>query len=162
MATNNLVFRDQVLPSDPDQIRAIVESSGFFSKEEIEIAVELVNDRLAQGLASGYYFIFAKQNKKVAGYTCFGPIPATQFSYDLYWIAVHNDYRGAGIGKQLMFKSEQAISQLGGRRVYIETSSREQYDPTRAFYLACGYKEEALLEDFYAPGDSKVMYVKAI
>lgn len=162
MSAKTVGFRDSVLPSDPDAVRAIVESSGFFSKEEIDIAVELVDERLKQGLASGYYFIFAEQNQRVVGYTCFGPVPATKFSYDLYWIAVHNDFRGAGIGKKLMLKSEEAISRLGGRRIYIETSSREQYQPTRAFYLASGYKQDALLEDFYAPGDSKVIFVKAI
>ncbi len=50
----------------------------------------------------------------------------------------------------------------GGSRVYVETSSRPLYEPTRAFYLARGYREEARLPDFYGPGDAKVMYVKVI
>jgi hypothetical protein len=51
---------------------------------------------------------------------------------------------------------------MGGRRIYIETSSRAQYEPTRGFYLKCGYRQETILEDFYAPGDGKVIYVKAL
>ena len=50
----------------------------------------------------------------------------------------------------------------GARRVYVDTSSRSQYEPTRAFYLACGYAREAFLADFYAPGDGKVIFVKAL
>jgi len=46
--------------------------------------------------------------------------------------------------------------------VYIETSNRHHYAPTRGFYLRCGYTQEALLKDFYASGDDKVIYVKKL
>ena len=42
----------------------------------------------------------------------------------------------------------------------IETSARELYRPTQRFYERCGYEAEARLKDFYAPGDSKIIYVK--
>ena len=162
MMLEKLSFRESVNPADTEQVRAIVDSTGFFSTEEVDIAVELVTERLIKGLESGYYFLFAEQNKQVLGYSCFGPIPGTKASYDLYWIAVHNECRGMGIGKNLIVESEKEIQRMGGQRIYVETSSREQYQPTRAFYLACGYLQEALLQNFYAPGDSKVIYVKAI
>ena len=140
----------------------MVKASGFFYDEEVEVAVELVEERLAKGDRSGYYFLFAERNGKVVGYTCFGPIPCTKSSYDLYWIVVHNDYRNKGLGKKLLQKSEDIIARRGGTRIYAETSSRAQYDPTRAFYQKAGYREEAVIRDFYAPGDSKVIYVKII
>ena len=96
------------------------------------------------------------------GYTCYGPIPGTDASFDLYWIAVHPDTQGKGVGKTLIRESEERIKAVGGQRVYIETSSKDQYVPTRRFYLACGYAQEALLADFYRPGDSKVIYSKAL
>ena len=43
-----------------------------------------------------------------------------------------------------------------------ECSNRPQYQPTRGFYERCGYHEEAVLTDFYGPGDSKVIFVRAI
>jgi D-alanine-D-alanine ligase len=162
MKNYQMVWRKAVLKTDEKNVRDIVESTGFFNPEEIEIAVELVTEHLQTGIASGYHFIFAETECKTIGYACFGPIPATQSSYDLYWIAVHNDYRGAGIGKQLLNLSEQAIAELGGKQIYIETSGREQYRPTRAFYLACNYIEDAVLNDFYAPGDAKYIYVKSL
>ena len=51
---------------------------------------------------------------------------------------------------------------MGGRRVYIETSNRAQYGSTRGFYQRGGYHPEAILKDFYAPGDDKVTYVKVL
>ena len=67
-----------------------------------------------------------------------------------------------GIGKALLIKSESIISEMGGDRVYIETSSRKSYEATRLFYSNCGYKKEAVLKDFYSTGDNKVIYIKKI
>ena len=61
-----------------------------------------------------------------------------------------------------MLESEKEIIKLGGKRIYVETSGREQYVSTRKFYLACNYEEEAVLEDFYAPGDAKFLYLKVV
>jgi hypothetical protein len=46
--------------------------------------------------------------------------------------------------------------------IVIETSTRPQYEPTRGFYLRCGYELAASIADFYAPGDGKAMYVKRL
>ena len=162
MKNNQIVWRKNIQKTDEKNVRNIVESTGFFNPEEIEIAVELVTERLQKGIVSGYHFIFAEITGQTIGYACFGPIPATQSSYDLYWIAVHNDYRGTGIGKQLLTLSEKTIAEMGGKRIYIETSGREQYRPTRAFYLACNYTKSAVLNEFYAPGDAKYIYVKSL
>lgn len=158
----SLQTRQHIRSSDRLAIREIVESSSFFNQEEIEVAVELIEERLDKGEASGYYFLFADINGKTVGYACYGPIAGTVSSFDLYWIAVHNDVRSQGIGKILLKASEQAILEMGGHRIYVETSSRAQYEPTRGFYKACQYVLEAELQDFYAPGDSKCIFVKTI
>ena len=161
MSRANL-FRTNVLSSDRDAVRDIVASTEFFSSEEIDVAVELVDERLKIGEASGYHFLFVETDRRVAGYTCFGPIPCTQSSFDLYWIAVHQDYRGRGLGAELMLRSEELIRAQGGRRVYIETSSRPQYEPTRGFYLRCGYREAAFLPNFYGADDGKLIYERRL
>jgi GNAT superfamily N-acetyltransferase len=158
----NITYRHAVEPDDSGRIRSIVESSGFFNPEEIEVAVELVVERLTKGEKSGYHFIFAEIDGRTVGYACFGPIAGTQCSFDLYWIAVDSVSRGKGIGKGLLRKSEEAIRAMNGRRIYVETSSRDRYIPTRTFYVDNSYILEASLKDFYAPGDSKNIYIKEI
>ncbi len=143
-------------------MRRIVVSSDYFSSEEVGVAVELVEDRLARGVASGYHFLFAEYDGAPVGYTCFGPIACTKGSYDLYWIAVLTDLRGLGIGRELLLQSLRSIDRFGGARVYIETSARPQYGPTRSFYERNGFKEEAVLRDFYDRGDHKVIYARAV
>ncbi len=155
-------FRERVTPGDEEHVRGIAASTGFFSTEEIEAAVGLVRERLERGAASGYAFLFAEQEGHVAGFTCYGPIARTQGSYRLHWIAVHRHFRGVGLGRVLLFATEQRIARAGGRKVYAETSGRAPYLPIRGFYEACGYIAEATLTDFYAPGDDKVIHSKSV
>jgi D-alanine-D-alanine ligase len=157
-----VVFREKVKPEDAENVRRIVESSGFFSPEEVGVAVELVEERLNRGLASGYHFLFAELNGVPVGYTCFGPISCTKASFDLYWIAVHNDFRGLGIGRELLSRSLRVMESLGGAGVYIETSSRAQYEPTRSFYRSHGFEEAAVVNDFYDYGDHKIIFARMI
>lgn len=158
----HIAFRRDVRPSDKEIVENVVESTGFFSHAEKEIAVELVQERLTTGDASGYFFIFAEWDQEVVGYACYGPIPATLYSYDIYWLAVRSDFQKRGLGRKLMEMCEAAIHAQGGRRIYADTSGRAQYDPTRRFYAACGYQPAAHLPDYYAPGDAKIIYVKTI
>jgi ribosomal protein S18 acetylase RimI-like enzyme len=168
-----VTFRDEPRASDAAAVREIVASTGFFHGFEIDVAVELIEDRLKGGLASEYYFVFADdQGGRTIGYACFGPIACTVGSFDLYWIAVHDSLRGRGLGAALLSQAERLMAAgLPGpgetrlppvRRVYIETSARPQYEPTRAFYRRCGYAEEARLADFYAPGDDKLIYARGL
>lgn len=161
MNISRITYRRQIKPSDLEAIARIVQSSTFFSAEEIELACELVAEKLSDGDACSYQFLFGEEEDFVWGYTCFGLIPATAGSYDLYWIAVDNHLRANGLGKQLLKKTEEIIHNECGRHIYVETSSRHQYQTTHRFYEGCGYIREALLKDFYAEGDSKVIYSKA-
>ena len=144
------------------RIEAMTRSSGFFSEAEVDIALEVLDDYMDRGPASGYHFILAFHNEDPVGYACFGPIPCTVSSFDLYWIVVDNRLRGRGIGRLLLGASEERTVQLGGTRMYLDTSSRSQYDPTRAFYSAAGYEVAAEMADFYGPGDAKVVFVKRL
>jgi len=161
-ASDQISWREEPRLSDMERVREIVVSSGFFSEAEIEVAVELVQERLNKGVESGYYFLFAEQDQKVVGYSCFGPIPCTAESYDIYWIAVQQELRRSGLGVEILKNVEERIREMGGKRIYVETSSRQQYKPTRSFYTRCGYRREATLENFYSTGDHKVIYLRVL
>ena len=159
---HGVVFRYELQPQDPERICRLTEITGFFSTAEVEVAVELVNERLAKGVPSGYHFVIAEHYGRLAGYACYGPVACTASSYDLYWIAVHPDYQGKGLGRRILKETERLIRESSGTRIYVETSQRVQYASTRAFYENCGYRQETVLADFYAPGDGKVVYCKAL
>lgn len=156
----DISLRTEIRSNDPDSIGRIVRSTGFFREDEILVAVELAEERLQKGIASGYEFLFAEMDGKPVAYSCYGLIPCTLHSFDLYWIATHRDYMNRGIGKYLLQETEKAIFRAGGQGIYVETSSKEQYAPTRAFYEKNQYLLKGRFEDFYAPKDDKLVYVK--
>nr|MBF0221026.1 GNAT family N-acetyltransferase [Desulfobulbaceae bacterium] len=159
---HGLKLRYEIAAEDCQRLKQIVASTGFFHDDEVELAVELAEERLSKGDASGYFFVLAEHYGRVVGYTCYGPIPCTKNSYDLYWIAVHPDYQGRGVGNQLMQNTERNIKKNGGERIYIDTSQRPQYISTRTFYERFGYHLETILADFYGPDDGKVIYCKKL
>jgi ribosomal protein S18 acetylase RimI-like enzyme len=162
MNSSQIRFRETVKPDDVENVREIAASTGFFYDFEIPVAVELVEDRLTEGEESGYFFIFVEVEGKTVSYSCYGPIAGTDAGYDLYWIVTHNDYRGLGIGKKLLDETHRVVKNAGGRYIIAETSSLEKYTPTRLFYEKNNYDKDAVIKDFYMPGDDKVIYVKRL
>lgn len=159
-------WRSEVRENDAAAVRRLVADTGFFNGEEVDIAVELVEETLQRGERAGYAFVFADDDSGESGellaYTCYGPIPATRSSYDLYWIAVAPSSQGQGLGAAILRESERRAREAGATQMYVDTSGRDQYRPTRAFYERTGYERAAVLRDFFAPGDDKVVYVRRL
>ena len=155
-------WRADVAPADVAAIRGVTASTGFFHDDEVDVAVELVEERLAKGPASGYEFVLAESEGRLVGYATFGPIPCTRSGFDLYWLAVRPEAQGLGLGRQIQREVERRVRAMGGTRLYAETSGRPQYASTRAYYEHAGFTLCELLEDYYAPGDARATYVKRI
>src|ERR1035437_2557991 len=155
-------FRKMVVPSDIMSVTQILKSTGFFKPFEIDVAIELIEDRLKNGEGCGYQFYFLEIEGRTVAYGCYGEIPCTIKNYDLYWLAVDNNLRGNGLGRMLLEKIEDDIKGHGGRRNYIETSNKEQYAPTVAFYEKCNYQQIAVYKDFYDINDNKAVYYKKL
>ncbi len=152
----------QVKDIDPSRIQQLTTKTGFFSKEEINVATEVATERLMRGIESGYEFILAEMDGKLVGYSCFGRVPTTLDRYDLYWLAVDPDLQGQGLGKTLLDYTEDAISKLHGKLLFVDTSGREQYEPTHAFYKHNGYQLVATVPAYYRDDDDKLIFCKKL
>jgi ribosomal protein S18 acetylase RimI-like enzyme len=97
---------------------------------------------------------------EVAGYYCIGPTPATDGTFDLYWIAVKPSVQGRGVGGGLTAHAERLIRGRGGRLVIAETSSQPKYERTRTFYASQGYTQLSRIRDYYRAGDDLVVFGK--
>jgi ribosomal protein S18 acetylase RimI-like enzyme len=152
----------KLVAADIPAIDAILKANRrLFPAQERRIAVEMLHETLADA-DDPYQCVVAVQSGTIAGYACFGSIPLTRGSFDLYWIAVHPDHQGCGIGARLLRRCEREIARQGGRLILIETSGRAVYAPTRGFYERMDYATVARIVDFYKPGDDKFVYVKYI
>lgn len=145
--------------SDRDRVREIVEATGVFRPDETPIALE-VFDGAVRAPGTDYWAVGAYADDRLVGFAAFGPVPCTLATWDLYWIAVDPTAHGMGIGRKLMAHCEETIVAEGGRLIVVETSSRRDYAPTRAFYQRLGYDSSAAIPEYYAPGDGLIVFTK--
>ena len=161
-AARRFTLREALHDADPAAIAALCSSTGFFTAAETAIAVELAEDRRARGGASDYRFLLAEQDGALIAYACFGRVPMTEWSWDLYWIVVHPEAQRSGAGRALLESLSATARAEGGTLLYAETAGRALYAPTRRFYAGTGFILQAVLPDFYAPGDDKQIWVRRL
>jgi ribosomal protein S18 acetylase RimI-like enzyme len=154
----------ELRPADRDSLERILRATGVFSEEEVEVALEVLDETLElPDVPDAYRTVVAElADGKVAGYATFGSTPNLERTYDLYWIAVDPALHGKGVGRVLIQDVEATLASEGGGVVVVETSGRDDYVPTRAFYRQTGYIESHREKDHYGPGDDKVVYVKEL
>jgi len=155
-----------MVAADRSGVFRILENAGNFTPEEVATALELIDEWLELGEHSGYltYVLEAREegNSEVLGYSCFGPTPLTESTYDLYWIAVDKSKHRGGVGKRLLKFTEEEIGRRGGQMLLVETSSQETYGGTIQFYEKTGYELVGKIKEYYKPGDDKLIFVKKL
>ena len=161
MAAGDVMLRD-LRADDRAGIARVLESSGAFQAHEVAIGLELVDESLNPGPSTDYRWFVADRESKVVGFACFGPVPLTDGTFDLYWIAVAPEVRGTGIARLLDEAVTDDVRKLGGRWLLAETSSTPPYAPAHAFYARRGYRLLERIEDFYRPGDDRLTFGKRL
>ena len=147
---------------DKPTIMQILRDTPEFKPTEVVVAEELLDCYLEAPSTSGYYVLVAEAGSSVIGYICYGPTPLTEGTWDIYWIAVAAKEQGQGVGQTLVASVEKKISETQGRLVFIETSSKPEYEKTRRFYHLQGYELICQIADFYVPGDDKIIFQKRL
>ena len=147
-------------PGTRHQAEAILRATGVFREDEIRVGLEVLDSYLAHPEQDYTALGAFTPGGELLGFTVHGPTPCTLGTWDLYWIAVSPRAQGMGIGTLLLEEVEGRLTRSNARLLIIETSSRPEYDPTRAFYLKRGYREVARVPDFYEAGDDRVIYAK--
>jgi len=153
----------QLVYSDRNKINQLLRSSGTFRDDEVLTAMDIIDAVLSKKGESDYHiFSYHLGSDYLAGYICFGPIPMTEYCFDLYWIAVDSRVRQCKVGTKLAAFMESTVIRLGGRKIYVDTSSTEPYAAARSFYEKQGYAVVCVLHDFYRQGDHKIIFMKEL
>lgn len=77
-------------------------------------------------------------------------------------IAVAPSEQGRGVGASLVQALEQTLKDKGARVLIADTSGAEPFMSTREFYRKQGYTEVGRIPEFWAAGDDKVVFWKAL
>ncbi len=161
-----IAFTSQLTVKDVRSLSEMTSGTGFFSEEEVSIVKELIWAAITDGEESGYLFIMALpkdgDRSRPLGFACYGPAPCTRDSWRLYWIVVDGKMQGQGHGKKIICEVERRVRARGGRKIFLETSSRQQYSSTWRFYESSGYSLETRFKDYYAQGEDCLVFAKEL
>ena len=155
-----------IRPTTPDDTAALIalaEATGVFKPHEIVALDEVLADYHAANHAYGHAATTALDaTGTVVGFAYLAPAAVTDRTWELWWLAVDPRHQGYGHGRSLLEHAEDHARRAAARLLLIETSDTPVYHPTRGFYLKAGYTQAAVVADFYADGDGKVVYAKRI
>jgi ribosomal protein S18 acetylase RimI-like enzyme len=149
-------------PADRDKICEMLTVCDAFTQEEVGVALEILDAGLAGGLEGDYPVFVAKVDGEVRGYICIGKTPLTETTWHLYWICVHPNGQGQGVGRLLLEFAATFVGSRSGKRIALETSEKPNYARSRRFYEAAGYEVVGRIRHFYKRGDHCVMYCKEL
>lgn len=141
--------------SDLPAIKSVVEDAELFP-------TELLDDMIAGYLEEttrDIWFV-SVEDGHVVGFGYCEPERMTNGTWNLLAIGILARYRGRGIGGAMMRYLENRLRVGGERILIVETMGTPALMPTRAFYRANGYTEEARIREFYEPGGDKVVFWK--
>jgi ribosomal protein S18 acetylase RimI-like enzyme len=134
-----------------------------FTREEIEVAMELIDIVLKDSNQEDYRIdCMANEEDQAIGYVCYGPVPMTQGTFDLYWIVVDPRSQGQGVGSKLLHFLEEIVRERSGRMILIDTSSTPQYEKTQKFYSRHGFQEVGRVPDYYHAGNDRITFCKRL
>lgn len=150
--------------ADQASILDLAVASGMFPRDELGEFDASLTAFFGGDLGAEHTWIVADQagapGLAAAGY--YAPEMMSDGAWNLCFIAVQPQHQRAGQGGAILAHTEQAVRQKGGRILLIETSSLAAFEKSRAFYTKHGYDEEARIRDYYATGDDKVVFRKAL
>jgi len=151
-----------LVAGDREAVETILRASGAFRPEEVNVGLELVEESLEPSPGTDYQWQVAELDGRVVGFACFGAVPMTEGTFDLYWLAVDPALRGRGFAAILDDAVSEAVKRQGGRWLLAETSSTPPYAAARRFYEKQGYRLQERIADFYREGDDRLTFGKRV
>lgn len=138
---------------DLDCIRPVLDGTGLFPSDML--------DDMAEPFLSGqepHIWLLAQAAGRTIGFAYCEPERMTEGTYNLLAIAIAPEHQRTGAGAALTRGVEDAVRRQDGRLLLVETSTDPDQDAARAFYAKGGFTEEGRIRDFYAPGQTKVIF----
>lgn len=125
---------------------------------------EMLPDMLAPALAgeTEAFWLTCHSHGEAVGLYYTVPEELADGTWNMLALAVRPDLQGKRLGAALVQAAEQHLKDKGQRILIVDTSGTEDFALTRKFYAQNGYEEEARIRDFWADGDDKVIFRKAL
>ena len=156
---------ESIRTGERNALLALAVCTGLFTDEDADGLLGGVLDSYFSGELPEHHTVVAcreHHGDPAIGWTYFAPDQYAENVWNVWWIGVDPKRHGTGAGNALLTYIEQVIAATGGRVVVIETSDQELLARARKFYKKAGYVERGFIPDFYALGESKVIFSRTL
>lgn len=148
----------KVIKDDLQGLKEVLDSSELFPSEYLD---DMIANYFNNPETEEIWFAGLENNTVLALGYCV-PEKLTDATYNLLAIAVSKEIQGKGIGQEMMSFIENFLKKNNKRLLIVETSSDQQYDLTRKFYLKINYLQMAVIKDFWQDGENKIVFWKKL
>lgn len=159
----------RAIESNEASVKDLAIINDMFGVDELDDFVTAFRGALSGELNGHQWHVMVhpddRGDDRVVGAAYLAPEPFADRLWNLYFLAIDPRLHGKGAGRRLIEHVEGVLRDAGegsARVLIVETYSTDDYSSARAFYRARGFDEEARIRDFYGPGDSKVVFWKAL
>lgn len=143
---------------DLPALRDILDATALFTSEMLP---EFIAGFLSEDPSEDLWLTCEKDGKAI-GFCYAKPEEMTDGTWNMLAIAVMPAHQGTALGAALMRALETALKTQGARILIVDTSGTDDFALTRKFYQKNGYTQEARIRDFWAEGDDKIIFHKAL
>ena len=144
--------------ADIPALKQVVDGTGLFPSQMLPGLLSA----FLSGDESESTWLTAEEDGNAIGF-CFASAEAlTDGTWNMLALAVLPAKQGGGVGGAIVAALERHLAEQGKRLLIVDTSGTDDFAQTREFYRKHGYTEEARIRDFWAAGDDKIVFWKAL
>jgi ribosomal protein S18 acetylase RimI-like enzyme len=144
---------------DTAAIMSILEASGQFDADSRAFVQETLERHLKN--SSPAIWLTADDGEPVGVAYC-APEAVASGTWNLLMLWTRPDKHGQGFGSQLVAQLESELTARAARLLLVETSGLPAFAAARSFYAKLGFSHEATIKNFFAEGDDKMVFTKAL
>lgn len=151
----------KIRPTKHDDIAALQEVLNGTELFPSEMLPDMLSGFLSGGESSDIW-LTCEADGEAVGFCYAVPEELADGTWNMLAIAILPTKQGGGCGGAITRHLEAELKVRGQRILIADTSGADEFARTREFYRKNGYAEEALIRDFWATGDDKIVFWKSL
>ena len=152
----------EVRPMQGQDVSAVLNLIEQHDEDDAEAAKESYEE---SGLSDQFVLT---EKEQIIGVTGFRPVEGTDNTCWLSWTYMLPEKQGQGYGTRVLESLIEHLKEINVRKIFVSTSDYREddgpsaYEAAHKMYEAVGFREELRHPDYYAPGETQIVYGLAI
>ncbi|WP_320172133.1 N-acetyltransferase [Maridesulfovibrio sp.] len=153
-------------PEDADEILELATNCQCLTQDKMSMLEQSVWEEAYNDDEPYSVFIKARavngDEEPLAGFACYGGIPGEEGCFELYLLAVDEEFREIGIGSAVIDEVSRQVAAAGGDTIFCEVSENRNHDAARNFFESLGYVRQTRHYRFFIPEKGNAVYARKI